>query len=75
MVIFPDGFFHIHVKWVSCHHGMEHPHAADREDGLQTWRVAVNILNKQSQTASRGWVWREANNSPTIKPSICYEML
>jgi hypothetical protein len=24
-------------------------------DGLQIWRVAANILNKQSQTANKGW--------------------
>jgi hypothetical protein len=28
---------------------------ADRGAGLQIWRVAVNILNKQSRTADRGW--------------------
>jgi hypothetical protein len=37
-----------HVKWVHCQHGMAHPRFADRGDGLQIWRVAVNILNKQS---------------------------
>jgi hypothetical protein len=31
------------------------PQVADREDGLQIWRVAANILNKQSQTSERGW--------------------
>jgi hypothetical protein len=24
-------------------------------DGLQTWKVAANILNKQSRTADKGW--------------------
>jgi len=24
-------------------------------DGLQTWRVAANILNKQSRTADKPW--------------------
>ena len=33
-------------------HGMARPQVADREDGLQIWRVAANILNKQSRTAS-----------------------
>jgi hypothetical protein len=28
---------------------------ADRGDGLQIWRVAANILNKQSRTADSGW--------------------
>jgi hypothetical protein len=27
---------------------------ADGEDGLQIWRVAANILNKQSRTADKG---------------------
>jgi hypothetical protein len=56
-----------HVKWVHCHHGMAHPRVADRGDGLQIWRVAVNILNKQSLTAYSGWssslgVGRGVNN-------------
>jgi hypothetical protein len=47
---------------------MERPQVANEGDSLQFWRVAVNILNKQSRTASRGWssswgVGREANNS------------
>jgi hypothetical protein len=56
-----------HVKWVHCHHGMARPRVADTEDGLQIWRVAANILNKQSRTADSGWssslgVGRGANN-------------
>jgi hypothetical protein len=35
---------------------MARPRVADRGDGLQIWRVAVNILNKQSRTAYSGWV-------------------
>ncbi|KAJ4427699.1 hypothetical protein ANN_25351 [Periplaneta americana] len=37
------------------HHGMARPQIADRGDGLQICRVAVNILNKQSWTADEGW--------------------
>jgi hypothetical protein len=37
-----------------CHHGMPHPQVADGGDGLQVWRVAANILNKQSRTAGKG---------------------
>jgi hypothetical protein len=44
-----------HVKWVPYHHGMARPQVADSGDGLQIWRVAANILNKQSWTADRGW--------------------
>jgi hypothetical protein len=55
------------VLWVHCHHGMARPRVADRGDGLQIWRLAANILNKQSQTADSGWssslgVGRWANN-------------
>jgi hypothetical protein len=44
-----------HVKWVLCRHGMARPRVTDRGDGLQIWRVAANILNKQSRTADSGW--------------------
>jgi hypothetical protein len=63
---------------------MARPQVADGDD-LQIWRVAANILNKQSRnilkkqsrTAERGWssslgVGRGANNPPTIKPFVTY---
>jgi hypothetical protein len=58
----------INVRRVPCHHGMVRPQVADGGDGLQVWRVPVNILNKQSRTADKGWssslgVVRVANNS------------
>jgi hypothetical protein len=58
-----------HVKWVPCHHGMARPQVADGGEGLHIWRVAANILNKQSRTADKGWpsslgVGRGANTSP-----------
>jgi hypothetical protein len=43
------------VRWVPCHHGMACPQVADGRDGLQVWRVAANILNKQLQTVDKGW--------------------
>jgi hypothetical protein len=43
------------VKWIHCHHGMARPRMADRGDGLQIWRVAANVLKKQSRTADSGW--------------------
>jgi hypothetical protein len=46
--------FPFHVKWVPCHHGMARRQVADGGDGLQIWRVAANISNKQSRTADRG---------------------
>jgi hypothetical protein len=44
----------LHVKWAHCHHGMALPRVTDRGDGLQIWREAANILNKQSHTADSG---------------------
>ena len=37
-----------------CFHGTTRPQAADRGYGLQKWRVAANMLNKQPWTADRG---------------------
>jgi hypothetical protein len=39
---------------------MARPQVANGGDGLQAWRVAANILNKQSRTAGRGGpsAWR-----------------
>jgi hypothetical protein len=34
---------------------MARPQVADLGEGLQIRRVAANILNKQSQTADKGW--------------------
>jgi hypothetical protein len=61
-------FINTRVRWVPCHHGMARPQVADGGDGLQIWRVAANILTKQSRTADKGWsfslgVGRGANNS------------
>jgi hypothetical protein len=57
-------------KCVPCHHGMARPQVADEENGLQIWRATVNIFNKQSLTADKGWSSRwgggvegEANSS------------
>jgi hypothetical protein len=56
-----------HVRWVPCHHGMARAQVANGGDALQFWRAPANILNKQSQTADKGWfsslgVGRGANN-------------
>jgi hypothetical protein len=56
------------VRWVPCHHGMTRPKAADGGDAFQFWRVAANVLKKQSRTADKEWfsslgVGRGANNS------------
>jgi hypothetical protein len=57
-----------HVRWVLCRHSMARSRIADGGHDLQIWRVAANILNKQSRTADKGWssslrVGRGANNS------------
>jgi hypothetical protein len=44
-----------HVKLVPCHYVMARSRVADRGDGLQIWRIAANILNKQLRTADRVW--------------------
>jgi hypothetical protein len=43
-----------HVRWVPFHHGMERPQVVDGGDALQVWRVAANILNKQSRGQTTG---------------------
>jgi hypothetical protein len=43
------------LNWVPRHDGMACPHAADGGDGIQIWRIAANILNKQSRTADKKW--------------------
>jgi len=35
------------------HHGMARTRDADGRDDLQTWRVAGNIVNKQSRTEDK----------------------
>jgi hypothetical protein len=40
-----------YVEWVLCHHGTARPQVAD---GGKPCRVAVNILNKQPRTMTRG---------------------
>jgi hypothetical protein len=43
-----------HVSWVPCHHDMGRPQFADGGEGLDIWRVAANILNKQSRIGEKG---------------------
>jgi hypothetical protein len=37
----------------SLSHGMPRPQVADEGDGLQKWRVPVNILNKQLRMSDK----------------------
>jgi hypothetical protein len=58
-----------------CHHGMARPRVADGRDGLQLWRLAANILNKQPRTNDKGWssslgVGRGANKPSPQKKSL-----
>jgi hypothetical protein len=39
-----------YVMYSLFHHGMARPQAGDGGDGLQIWKVATNILNKQWRT-------------------------
>jgi hypothetical protein len=71
----PFRIYLFHVKWVPCHHCMAPPQVADEGDGLQIWRAAANVLNKQSRTVDKGWsssltIGRGANNSPQKKKKI-----
>ena len=55
-------------------HGMARPQVANRGDGLQIWKVAANIFNKQSHTAS-GVVlqlggWSKGKQLLTIKKKL-----
>jgi hypothetical protein len=43
------------VRWAPCHRRMVRDQVADGGDGLQIWRVAASILNKQSRTANKKW--------------------
>jgi hypothetical protein len=57
---------------------MARPQVADGGDGLRIWRVAANILNKQSRTADRGWPsrlgFREGLTNHTVSLLIFYEI-
>jgi len=59
------------------HYGMSHPQVVGGEYSLQTWRIAENMLNKQSWTASKGWSSRwgvgwGTNNSSPQKTSLLW---
>jgi hypothetical protein len=71
--------FVVVARWVDCHHGMACPQVVDRGYGLQIWRVAANILNKQPQTADSGWSSSfgvgQVANPPSIKLNAFYKTL
>jgi len=39
----------------SCHRSKARPQVADGGDGLQIWRAAANVLNKQTQIVHKEW--------------------
>jgi hypothetical protein len=74
-VIFKISYIRGHVRWVLRHHNMARRQVTDGGDGLQMWRVAANILNKQSRTADKRWssslgVGHGANNFSPYKISL-----
>jgi hypothetical protein len=47
----------LETKYVgNCNNGTVRSQVADRGDGHQIWRMAVNILNKQSRRVDKGWL-------------------
>jgi len=40
-------------KWAPWRHGMARPQVGDGRPPI--WKIAANILNKQSRTADKGW--------------------
>jgi hypothetical protein len=57
---------------------MARPQVADGGDGIQIWRVAMNILNKQSRTADKeclpAWGLGVGLTTPRRKMYACFEM-
>jgi hypothetical protein len=54
---------------------MARPQVADGEDGLQTWKVAADILNKQSRTTDKGVFQVGGRLTTHCKKTAYYEML
>jgi hypothetical protein len=44
----------LYIDTGPCHHGTVGSQVAVKGNGLQMWRVAANILNRQSRIAERG---------------------
>jgi hypothetical protein len=49
-----DAIAHVRFKGNSLHRGVAGSQDGDRGDGLLMWRVAANILRKQSRTGEKG---------------------
>jgi hypothetical protein len=65
--------------WVPSHHGVSRPQVADTDDGLQIWKVDVNIFSKRSRIADKGWSSNlcvdQGIKFPRRKMSAYYDML
>jgi hypothetical protein len=60
-----------------CNLGLAPSPVADGGDGLQTWRIAANISNKQWRTADKWCYFTLVEGFTTLrrKKTACYEML
>jgi hypothetical protein len=59
------------------HHGMARPQVPDGGLCLQIWRVATNILNKQSRTDKNRWsssLGLGVVTIPHFKKQFCYKI-
>lgn len=61
----------IHIK-DRCHCCMTNRQVEDEEDSLQTWRVAVSVLNNLLQTFDKGWssIWGFVRNTMNLDRSL-----
>jgi hypothetical protein len=68
----------VYVKCVPYHLGKARPQVADGGDGLQIWRAAANILNKQLRTGDKGgppaWRLDVGLTTPHCKKIIYYKI-
>jgi hypothetical protein len=59
-----------------CHNSTGRPRVADGGEGLRIWRVAANILNKQSRTADTEWSSSFGGERRANRPlPACYRIL
>jgi hypothetical protein len=54
---------------------MARPRVADGGVGLQTRKVAANVLNKHSWAAEKGWSSSDGLTTPHRKKTVYYKML
>jgi hypothetical protein len=59
--------FVLHINGVPYYHGMMHSQTVDWQNSLQTCKVLVNIQNKQTQMADKGWSFSLRDKQENIK--------